>query len=319
MLRPSQLSDEARRIQALHGLDILNTAPDERFDRLTRLAQKFFKVPIAAVSLVDIDRQWFKSSVGLQERETPRDWSFCSEAIMDDGVMIIPDASEDERFRTTPLVSGDLHIRFYAGCPVRAIDGSALGTLCIIDTMPRELPKDDEEALVDLAAMVEDELRALQLATTDELTDLANLRGFNHIASHVLAVCQRAERDATLLLFDLNEFKRINDARGHAAGDALLKEFASQLIASFRDSDVVARVGGDEFCVLLSGANEDVIGVPLAQLDKRLRGDDGQSRISYAVGVASYDEARHETVSDLVMEADERMYEDKRAQKGGSN
>ena len=319
MLQPQDLSTEHRRIRALHGLDILDTAPDERFDRLTRLAQKLFDVPIAAVSLVDIDRQWFKSSVGLKASETPRDWAFCSRAILDDGVTVVPDAMADERFRQTPLVAGELGIRFYAGCPVRAVDGSALGTLCIIDTAPRELPKSDQEALVDLAAMVEGELRALELATTDELTGLANLRGFNRIAAHVLAISQRAERTATLLHFDLNDFKQINDERGHAAGDEALRDFATQLVASFRHSDIVARLGGDEFCVLLSGASEDVIGIPLTLLEERLRDESGNLRVSYSVGVATFEPDRHNLVADLVRDADERMYQDKRIRKGSIN
>ena len=310
---------ESRRLRALHGLDILDSAPDERFDRLTRLAQKMFDVPIAAVSLVDVDRQWFKSSVGLKPSETPRDWAFCSRAILDDGVTVVPDAMADERFRQTPLVAGELGIRFYAGCPVRAIDGSALGTLCIIDTAPRELPASDQEALIDLAAMVEGELRALELATTDELTGLANLRGFNRIAAHVLAISQRADRTATLLHFDLNDFKQINDRDGHAAGDAALRDFATQLVSSFRHSDVVARIGGDEFCVLLTGATEEVIGIPLALLDQRLRDEHGNLRVSFSVGVATFEPDRHNLVADLVKDADERMYRDKRARRASTS
>jgi len=250
------LQSEQDRLQALHDLGILDTPPDERFDRLTRLASKLFDAPIALVSLVDSDRQWFKSRVGWELTETERAISFCARAILGDGVMVVPDASRDERFSDNPLVVGSPNIRFYAGCPVRAPDGSNLGTLCVIDQEPRDIEDDDEEVLRDLAEMVETELRAVQLATVDDLTGLMNRRGFNAIAYHTLALCQRMEKPAALLMFDLNDFKEINDTRGHAEGDRALRRFAAHLSRSFRGSDVVARIGGDEFCVLVSGSTE---------------------------------------------------------------
>src|SRR5688572_20436706 len=131
------------------------------------------------MSLVDTDRQWFKSRPGLNFKETPREHSFCAHAILGEGVFVIPDALEDERFRDSPLVTGFPEIRFYAGCPVRAPDGSALGTLCVIDHEPRDVDSADVDVLVDLAGMAEQELKTLALATVDELTGLSNRRGFD--------------------------------------------------------------------------------------------------------------------------------------------
>lgn len=155
-------ANEAQRLASLHGLRILDTPPEDRFDRLTRLAQRLFRLPIALVSLVDKDRQWFKSRQGLDAQETARDAAFCAHAILDDGPFIVPDARLDDRFADSPLVTGDPHVRFYAGQPISAPDGSRVGTLCVIDRKPRRLGGSEREALRDLASLVEAELRSGQ-------------------------------------------------------------------------------------------------------------------------------------------------------------
>ena len=151
--------DEAARLRALRELGILDSAPEERFDRITRLAQRVFDVPIALVSLVDAERQWFKSRQGLDIEETHRDLSFCSHAIHDDSIFVVSDALLDPRFADNPAVTGDLRVRFYAGRPLRA-NGRRVGTLCVVDQRPRHLRDDDVRALDDLAALVERELVA---------------------------------------------------------------------------------------------------------------------------------------------------------------
>ena len=178
MIKPATPVDEATRVGTLRALDILDTAAEERFDRLTRLAKRLFGVPIALVSLVDTNRQWFKSCDGLGATETPREISFCGHAILSDDILVIPDALLDDRFCDNPLVVDDPHIRFYAGCPLRAPNGSRLGTLCLIDRAPRMFDADELQPLRDLAHMAEQELAAVQLATTDELTQISNRRGF---------------------------------------------------------------------------------------------------------------------------------------------
>lgn len=305
--------NEGQRLRALHALDILDTPPEERFDRLTRVARRLFDTPIALMSLVDENRQWFKSRPGLDFPETPRDHSFCAHAILGEGVFVVSDALQDERFRDSPLVTSFPEIRFYAGCPVKAPDGSALGTLCVIDHEPRDVETGDVDALRDLAGMAEQELKSLALATIDELTSLSNRRGFDAIAAHTLAVCQRAEKPATLMLFDLNGFKQVNDTLGHAAGDRLLQRFSRELRSTFRDSDVVARFGGDEFCVLLSGATAVDVQRPVSILLDRLEKSGERPQVVFSVGAATYDPKKHETVAHLVQEADIAMYRQKRA------
>lgn len=155
---PAQSLDEGERLNALRELEILDTAPEERFDRITRLAQQVFGVPIALVSLVDERRQWFKSRAGLDVQETPREHSFCAHAIIGDRPMVVTDALDDTRFRSNPLVLGEPHIRFYAGCQLRTAQGHAVGTLCVIDRQPRKLAEAEIQVLSDLAALAETEL-----------------------------------------------------------------------------------------------------------------------------------------------------------------
>jgi len=152
--------EEARRLQALHQLKILDTTPEERFDRITRLAARFFGVPIALVSLVDHDRQWFKSRNGLQVAQTSREVSFCGHAILQDETLVVPDALADDRFADNPLVLSEPRLRFYAGHPIVALDGSPIGTLCLIDHTPRLFGATQIKALRDMAALVERELHA---------------------------------------------------------------------------------------------------------------------------------------------------------------
>ncbi|WP_157270950.1 GAF domain-containing protein [Azohydromonas aeria] len=155
--------DESERLAALRELLILDTPPEERFDRIVNFAAAEFDCPIALISLVDSRRQWFKARVGLEACETSRDISFCGHAIAQDGLFMVEDARQDERFVDNPLVLNAPHIRFYAGAPLRCGAGSHIGTLCLIDTRPRRLDSIDQCILTALRQLVEDELkRALQ-------------------------------------------------------------------------------------------------------------------------------------------------------------
>lgn len=319
MHTPPIPADEARRTQALYALHLLDTPPEERFDRYTRIARRLFDVPIALVSLVDHHRQWFKSRQGLAARQTPRAVSFCGHTILGEEILVVPDASRDERFADNPLVTGEPHIRFYAGRPLRAPDGSKLGTLCIIDRRPRRLSPEDLHALEDLGGMVEQELATLALATVDELTGLTNRRGFLCVANHALALCHRNRRPATLIFFDLDNLKAINDGCGHEAGDAALKAFAHILLEAFRDSDVVARLGGDEFCTLLTGTLQQQLSRPVRRLNTALQAHNARAgqpfQLAYSMGAVLYSRREHRDVADLLADADRCMYEHKRGKR----
>ena len=254
MIEPATPVDELLRLETLRNLKILDTDPEERFDRITRLAKRLFGTPIALVSLVDAQRQWFKSRQGLDATETPREVSFCGHAILEEDVMVVSDAHADERFCDNPLVTSDPSIRFYAGYPLSAPDGRKVGTLCVIDREPRDMDDEDLELLEELGRMVEEELVVADMMKNDPVTGLSNRSGFTMIAEHVLATCTRNRVSASLLMFHFSNLSLIDDSLGRSESDRAAIEFTQLLMATFRDSDIVGRIEDDVFAVLLAGS-----------------------------------------------------------------
>lgn len=317
MISPIIPEDEKQRMEKLLALKILDTAPEERFDRLTRMAKRIFGVNVSVLSLIDGGRQWFKSKaseIDLPD-ETSREISFCGHAIVGDDVFVIEDTLNDHRFRDNPLVKADPNIRFYAGYPLKVNNGSALGTLCIIDDQPRKFGAEDLQLLKDLGVMAEQEIAALQLATLDDLTLISNRRGFIELSKYTLTVCKRQGLPISLLLFDLNKFKPINDTFGHAEGDRALVAFAKMLRKVFRESDVLGRLGGDEFAVLMMNVDventEKVIErfkTEMSQFNQHAaRGYD----IEYSVGYTNSLVEDHMDINDLLAASDKKMYAEK--------
>ena len=317
MEKPAIPHNEEERLNALRSLNVLDTPPEERFDRLTRLAKRMFDVPIALVSLVDENRQWFKSCVGVDASETARDISFCGHAILSDEVLVIPDTFQDERFSDSPFVLDSPFCRFYAGCPLRYADGTMLGTLCIIDTKPRTLNDDDLAALRDLAELTEHELMAVQLATQDELTKLSNRRGFIKLAQNSLDICIRHNICSSLVFLDLNKFKSINDIFGHAEGDKALNSFSEVLQKTMRKSDVIGRLGGDEFALFLTDTSNETAEQTIAKLRESLQTHNQESssgyEISFSEGIVDIDYEKDLNLEQLLSQADSLMYDKKLA------
>ncbi|MBX9699685.1 MAG: EAL domain-containing protein [Acetobacteraceae bacterium] len=260
--------DEVERLASLHSYRVLDTAAEAVFDEIVALAAQLTGSPIALVSLVDAERQWFKARVGLDATQTPRDLAFCAHAILEpDRPLIVPDARTDARFAANPLVTGTPDIRAYLGWPLVNQDGHALGTLCVIDRVPRNFDPLAIGAIQTLARAVTANLelrRSLQTlrhaALCDTLTGLLNRRALQD----GLAAALRRGLPVTAITIDLDHFKEVNDAEGHAAGDALLCAVAQRLRASVRASDLVARLGGDEFAVVLLDLADPVRGEEIA-------------------------------------------------------
>jgi len=315
MQEPNIPADENERLQVLRSLDILDTPAEERFDRLTRIANRLFGVPIALVSLVDENRQWFKSSVGLDASETPRNISFCGHAILGDEIFVVNDAVSDKRFADNPLVLNNPNIRFYAGCPLKSLNGSKLGTMCLIDREPKGFSKNDRSILQDLASMVEREIELTNLATVDELTNIPNRRGFRVRAEQSLKLCQRKKLPASLVYFDIDEFKQINDSLGHAEGDRALCVFADNMKGISRDSDVFARMSGDEFVILFADADkqtvEQIISRFQSGLDELSQKENLDYQVHFSHGIIEFDPDQHNTVAELLDAGDELMYAQK--------
>jgi diguanylate cyclase (GGDEF)-like protein/PAS domain S-box-containing protein len=485
------LSKEHYRLRSLRSLAILDTPAEHRFDQFTRLAAAAFGVPIALVSLVDSDRQWFKSRVGLAASETHRSLSFCSLAVESDVPLVVADARQDARFSENALVLGAPHIRFYAGQPIRSHDGFAVGTLCIIDTKPRNLTDEQLSMLRSLAKLVEHELnhdaaivarshaesalhalnasldkrvqeramalqekndalnreirqraevehklhsseqmlrtitdnvpvlisyldvefrfqfanavykewlgqrnadmigntmeavfgaafyeerkpslmqalaghmtnfeakvqrkgherilnttyiphhrdgevvgiyvlatdstasreherQLLALANADPLTGLPNRRVYEFHLQKALALSRRQGTRLGLMYLDLDNFKKINDTYGHGAGDAVLIEFGKRVKSALRESDILARLAGDEFTVVLEGVGtvEDCEAVARKILDvltKPFAVNGKAIQVSVSIGVALG--GADATADSLAHEADAALYTSKR-------
>lgn len=174
----ASLAGETARLEALAAYDILDTAPEPPFDELVQLAASLVQSPIATLTLIDADRQWFKARVGLALSETPRAIAFCDHTIREDGPLVIPDTHADPRFRNNPLVTGTPHLRFYAGVPLRTPEAKAIGTLAVMDVAPRALDAGQAAGLAMLARQAESqlELRLALRALNDAKRDLETFR-----------------------------------------------------------------------------------------------------------------------------------------------
>ena len=307
-----KLSDEQGRLAALNRYEVLDSGPEKPFDKITGLVQNVMNVPIAAVSLVDVQRQWFKSIQGLEVTETPRNVAFCHHTIQRREPMVVPDASLDPRFSDNPLVTGEPYIRAYTGVPLETPDGYNLGSLCAIDYEPRQFDAQQISILTSFAKLVVDELELRQVASTDGLTGALTRRGFMEAADQEIARSRRYGRPLALALFDLDHFKSVNDTYGHPAGDRVLRTISSCASASLRASDRFGRLGGEEFALLMPETD------PEAALDcvERLRRaigeteialDGGHIRVTASFGVCPLSD-RYADAESWLAAADEALY-----------
>ncbi|WP_243410223.1 PAS domain S-box protein [Pokkaliibacter plantistimulans] len=243
--QPAVVADnEAARLAALQSYAILDTAAEQAFDDVTELAAQICGVPISLISLVDKDRQWFKSCLGLEARETPRDMAFCAHAILSDELLIIPDAKDDDRFADNPLVIGPPHIRFYAGAPLITPGGLRIGTLCVIDQHPRDLNPAQCSALKRLARQVINKLELLQKLKREQALEA--------MARHQTSTALRHQR----------ALRALNDIAGLPGNDRL----ASLRYALALGSDyfqlpyaIISRIVEDDYEVLLQYSPPDTL------------------------------------------------------------
>jgi diguanylate cyclase (GGDEF)-like protein len=313
--------NEEERLRTLETYQILDTEDEQPYDDLVHLAATVCGAPIAMVTLVDRYRQWFKSKIGITNREDPRELSFCAHAILRPGeILKVPNALEDPRFADNPLVTGAPAIRFYAGVPLITREGAAIGTICVIDRKPSTLSAAQERALHGLARQVVAQLELRQTVAeletqsmTDPLTGVWNRRAFQIRLREEWARHTRAGEELALLMIDIDHFKSINDRFGHPEGDATLKRVAHLLGQNLRINDHLVRYGGEEFSLLLSGRDikEALIAAERARLAVSLA-EWSKMPITVSIGISTAVPASGEDPNLLIARADHALYEAKR-------
>jgi len=296
MLKPPRHPDESRRQKALRALQILDTPIEERFERITRAARQMLRMPIAALSLIDDSRQWFKSIQGLEVSETARDASFCGHAVLGRGPFVVHDARQDERFADNPLVCEEPWLRFYAGHPVCAANGLQLGTLCVADRKPRRFGAKEATVLGSLARAAEAELRAripgqtqrelgaeLREHRSGAVDSLTRLWGREAILDILEREFRQARRKGTgigTIIVELDRRERIDESYGYAATDTVIRRTARRLLRSLRPQDAVGRFGGSEFLGVVSTGDR----AELAALAQRMRAKIARTPVRAAKG-----------------------------------
>ena len=345
-MRAELPENEEHRMSALESYGILDTPAEQAYDDITMLASLICESPIALISLVDRDRQWFKARVGLDATETPRDLAFCAHAILwPEDVFVVTDATQDPRFSENPLVTGDPGIRFYAGASIVTPGGDPLGTVCVIDRQPRELAPHQAEALRALSRQVvtqlelrhaladlviknaeQEEFRQqleqyqMQIEASyaqvalqnrlDGLTGVMNRRAFDQALQEEIARFRRSHSAFSLLMIDVDKFKSYNDEFGHVVGDDILRQVAEVIGKYARTSDTVTRYGGEEFAVILPDTGRQGAIVMADRLRRAVAGSPWQFRpvtISVGAGTASPDD----TADSLIRRADAALYQAK--------
>jgi diguanylate cyclase (GGDEF)-like protein len=302
---------EESRLAALRRYEVLDTPPEETFDRITRLVKAALGAPMSVVSFVDRDRQWFKSRQGVVATQTARSISFCNHTIRGTAPLIVPDALADPRFAASPLVLGEPHIRFYAGMPLRTHEGHNLGALCAMDTRPRTPTPEQIDMLVDLARLVVDALELRQIASVDSLTGVMTRRAFTDAGRRDVARALRYGRNLSCLMIDLDHFKAVNDTHGHAAGDLVLQGVAATGRLALRAGDYLGRVGGEEFAVILPETGGDEAFEVAERLRQAIAAEPtcvpaDVIRITASIGAATL--ARPQDFAALMANADEALY-----------
>lgn len=335
LLSKTIASTATLKIANIHSLDLFYTPLEERFERLTRLARRALHVPVAAISLLNEDKQWFKSAAGWGISELPRDEAICKQTVEANQILVIGDTLQDPRVATLPIVASGPRFRAYAGHPLTDEHGNCIGTFCVFDLKPREFGAADRQTLIDIAALAQRELLSDQLtnahaaltsklgmarreALMDPLTHLWNRRGASVLLKGTFASADQRGTPLALALLDLDNFKRINDNHGHQTGDEVLRRVASRLLSAVRGDDAICRLGGDEFLVLMADTDANIAS-RVAERIRRIITDtaiptrDGTMTVSVSVGCIVR-QARDPTAVEALLErADQALMQSKAA------
>lgn len=309
------------------------TPIEERFERLTRLARRALNVPVAAITFLSEEKQWFKSVAGWAVSELPNEQSFCPITLAAGELTVFEDAAQEPAVSHHPLVLTGPQFRFYAGLPIIDENEVLCGTFCVFDQKPRQLSALDKATLEDLAALTQREIvgehmRSVHHALTaklgiarresmmDPLTRLWNRRGASVLIKAALDAAREQKSSVGIAILDLDNFKHINDNYGHQTGDEVLRKTALRLIQSIRSNDSVCRIGGDEFLLLMKDCDEETAKLTTERIRQSVVVSpvptrQGDITISTSVGYAVRSGAEQTTVDDLIERADQALLQSK--------
>lgn len=286
-------ANEARRVDVLRSYNLLDTAAEDVFDRVTNIARNALNMPVSLITLIDKDRQWFKSKQGTEICETPRNVSFCSYAIEETRPMIIEDLRKDSRFKNNPFVTSPPYLRFYCGIPLRAKEGYNLGTLCVLGAKARRLKPQELSILTDLARLTINEIETRQVVDVDYLTGIAMRRILMRDGDKALLEAKKNSGNFGLIVFEIDYFKEIVSKCGFPAAETLLKETVAACSPLLRTQDVFARIADERFAVLLPEAHMGQTQETASKIEttiKTLRAACGnqQMTVSCSIGATTY-------------------------------
>ena len=321
------------KIANIHSLDLFYTPLEERFERITRIGRRALQAPVAAITLLNEEKQWFKSAAGWGISEMPRSHTLCRFVVEENRPLIIGDTLKEPRSAQSPTVLAPPRFRAYAGYPLADEHGNVCGTFCVFDLKPREFTAADRQTLADLAAMSQRELLSDRLndahcaliaklsvarreAMMDPLTRLWNRRGASVLLKAAFASADQHGKPLTLALLDLDNFKRINDSYGHQVGDEVLRKVATRLVSAVRGDDAACRLGGDEFLILMT----DTDAASAARVAERIRRAvtdasvptrDGVVAIGVSVGFTVRPPHSSASIEALLEQADQALLQSK--------
>ena len=303
---------EMERLAALEQLDLLDAPRDEGFDRIVRLIKQIFTIDIGLVSLIDAHRQWYQACSGFAGDEVPREDTFCRYVVDYEEPVIVQDTTRDPRFAQHPAVTGESHIRFYAGVPLMTKAGHIIGTVCAIDRRPRSFGARDLAILEELAGVAMDRIELLQSAATDSLTEALTRRAFKQEADQLISLAVRHQHNLSAIVLDIDRFKSVNDTHGHAAGDQVLRAVAATCKANLRAGDLFGRLGGEEFCIVLphidrEGAIAAAEKIRAAIAAQPIHGSFGSLSVTASFGISSMSIVTKD-IETLLAQADAAMY-----------
>lgn len=314
-IKPQEMKHDQKRVNALMHLDALTYSSEASFDLITRLLQMTLEMEMVTISFITADMQILKARQGLDLKESVREDAFCDIAIRQDEPLVIEDTLLDARLRDNPFVTGPPFLRCYIGAPLTTSDGYNLGTICAFGTQPRQFTQREIQLMPKFAGLVMNQLELRVQASRDFLTDVYNRRSFATGLEQELARLRRRPGTAVVAFLDLDHFKQVNDAHGHPVGDIVLREFASVVAEQCRQNDLFARLGGEEFAVLLPETDLQAAHVWAERTRRKVaetRFVKGHAlRVTVSVGLVELDETH--TSSDAITDlADRALYEAKR-------